>query len=111
MPAHKHVASASARALDARRSSQKPSQADAKRPASGQMDLLRLAAYCFCRSSAAVYSAPKSAPVSIVGSICRNAVYMMASRCRPEKLPGSAFSVLPGVNYPELTIVVAERSR
>ena len=33
MPAHKYVASASARALDARRSSQKPSQSDAKRPA------------------------------------------------------------------------------
>ncbi len=33
----------------------------------------------YCISSAAWYSALKSAPVSIVGSICRKAVYMMAS--------------------------------
>ena len=49
--------------------------------------------YGFCICRAAWYSALKSAPVSMVGSICRKAVYMMASRCRPENLPGKAFSV------------------
>ena len=47
----------------------------------------------YCISRAAWYSALKSAPVSIVGSICRKAVYMIASRCRPENLPGNALSV------------------
>ena len=44
--------------------------------------------YFDCISVAALNSALKSAPVSIEGSIWRNAVYMMARRRRPKNLPG-----------------------
>lgn len=59
--------------------------------ASGVSTPSRAQGYFACISIAALYSAAKSTPVSMVGSICRNAVYVMASRCRPENLPGSAF--------------------
>lgn len=45
----------------------------------------------FFSSIAALYSASKSMPKSIPGSIWRNAAYMMDSRCRPENWPGKAF--------------------
>ena len=51
------------------------------------------AAKSLCSFKAAWYSLPKSAPVSIVESICRKAVNIMASKCRPVNLPGSDLSL------------------